>query len=1039
MLRIHLAQILYNPAYYDAGVDYLEEPSFLREIDAPLGRMRSNHRAMALLVEYRAAYIEHIREKLARISEWSGRRGANVLVLPEYSVPVQALPDLQSIAAAHSLTIVAGSHRVPLSGEASGVYQHLAIPSASAQEGSAVVPILHSDGSVSVTTKFTRSKWEPNLAVPATPPESVFPLRSEPGTRLGVVPCIDCLQAKLLAGLLDPTTTDIIVCPSLSPTSTAFKTAGNLALLNDIPLGYVNAAMFGGTFFNIPPSWRPYLRGLGYVVDELPPDTEAVFELDLDPRSYFAKKGSLNTAPNCGRPFAIPVAYGSDSTWLSQFSQLPADLSELLKTHGVPEAIEWLDGYLAQEGSALPPLLRQNVEYLRHSILPLYDGNAEALPTMLEVILIGRSGDDTRLFWGRRVRQALKLATQELAEASHHSTAPIIACITSLKEQERHLPQLPSEQEPALATTPPEITGSTYIGEEDLVEAFQNRGSDLDLVKTLVNNPENKVVVITGILGVGKSDLLNCTFRKVFGDWDVVRVHVAGGARVARLIAEVGYKLGVALDVDAMGRVTHGTFHQIARKLVTQLYSKPRRALIIDDIHHILKDGNRRDHTLLETFLREAGAPEAFIGGRLFIVSSMRPPDPWLHQRGVCHIHLRGLRDPYIRRILEYHLRRSGLVEGEALPEVPQALLDIVSGHPLSARLLINALRSTEINTLQSEMTIERVASSLAERLLNHASLTEEQQLLMRRLAVFRLPVRLDVLKRVPEFVGTEDALLRLANGVVMGFDGHSLELHEAVRRFFYAQVVGAAARTENHKVAAKYYEKIYEEHKRAGGADPGISAEFVHHLALCGEAQKAKDLRLLIVEELKPAARKLYREDRDYPRALSLFRLIAEVVPSDPEVLAYVGRCYARMGQWPDSDTSFEGAIQAANRLGQPTWWIHRDWGQIRARYSFYAEARQHLDRAHESNHSDPSIKAALAYMHWHQGDRSRARELFEQAVRLGPYHEYTLTYYPRLLEELGDAEYADMLRARLDEIEVEARYRQPREYDIEIDHDEL
>ena len=44
MIKIHLAQIYYNTAYYDPPIDYLEEPVAFEENNKPLGRLRSLER-----------------------------------------------------------------------------------------------------------------------------------------------------------------------------------------------------------------------------------------------------------------------------------------------------------------------------------------------------------------------------------------------------------------------------------------------------------------------------------------------------------------------------------------------------------------------------------------------------------------------------------------------------------------------------------------------------------------------------------------------------------------------------------------------------------------------------------------------------------------------------------------------------------------------------------------------------------------------------------------------------------------------------------
>jgi len=41
MTRVHLAQIHYNPAYFEPPVDHLEEPTFPEDLTASIGTLRS--------------------------------------------------------------------------------------------------------------------------------------------------------------------------------------------------------------------------------------------------------------------------------------------------------------------------------------------------------------------------------------------------------------------------------------------------------------------------------------------------------------------------------------------------------------------------------------------------------------------------------------------------------------------------------------------------------------------------------------------------------------------------------------------------------------------------------------------------------------------------------------------------------------------------------------------------------------------------------------------------------------------------------------
>lgn len=210
-----------------------------------------------------------------------------------------------------------------------------------------------------------------------------------------------------------------------------------------------------------------------------------------------------------------------------------------------------------------------------------------------------------------------------------------------------------------------------------------------------------------------------------------------------------------------------------------------------------------------------------------------------------------------------------------------------------------------------------------------------------------------------------------------------------------------------------------------------GVDLELVHHLALAGDIKRLSELRANLYDEIFPAARQLYVQEQ-YDKAFDLFMSLAEMRPNDPVVWAYVGRCHGRRGQWQDCDNAFKRSLQAAEKTKQPTWWIHRDWGHIRARFGFYPDAAQHLGDAKKANRRvDPSCIAAEAYIAWKSGNVPDARDGFERVLKIDAKHAYTLSTYARLLDEEGKKGYADELRKRLRAADSEMV--SPPDYDIE------
>jgi Flp pilus assembly protein TadD len=498
-------------------------------------------------------------------------------------------------------------------------------------------------------------------------------------------------------------------------------------------------------------------------------------------------------------------------------------------------------------------------------------------------------------------------------------------------------------------------------------------------------------------------------------------------------MADIAYQLGIQLDIDSIASASHNVFREKARKICSTLFSLPKRALIIDDLAEILRSGTVKEVNQLTILLEEAAKPISFTGGRIFVLSSIWAPDKWFRMAGISHLPLKRLTDKYIRRVIEFHMRAAGLVSGDNPPRIPQELLNVVDGHPLSARLVVDVLRSDGEDLDALTQDLATVTGKLATELLKRVELSAHERELMIRLAVFRLPVLLGVLLEIDYSFKVSD-LLGLTKRFILYHDGRALGMHEAVRRYFYSRIGSAQERQKLHRIAA-----AYDADRQAAKKDPSIIAELAHHLVLAGEGSRARTLKSIVIEEMKPAARKLYKEDHDYEAALDVYRLLSDVAADDAEVWAYVGRCYARLGLWEDSDGAFEKALDVASRTGVQRWWIYRDWGHIRARFEYYEFASELLVKAAQLHSEDAGISASLAYMHWREGDEEEARRLFEEALELNHYHEYTLTYYPKLLDELGEGLYAIELRKRLAAFQSEAALHSRTEHEMDVDADDI
>jgi tetratricopeptide (TPR) repeat protein/predicted amidohydrolase len=1031
-MRLHLAQVFYSPAYFDAPLDYLAEPTDGKLLLPEIGRLRDWAEVNGLLVELKGSTTAHLINKLHAIALWSAGRKADVLVFPEYSVPVQALQRLQDVAKQHKLTIIAGSHRVPAGDESRSIYQDLGIPSL-ACVGTAICPILLPSGAVTVVAKSSRSKWEPSLQV-GVPAQVAIDVPSGGGTtRVGVLLCIDALSPQSLGlSWADPERRPaLVICPSLSPSTTPFTSVAELVSLNDAAFAYANSAAFGGTVFYVPDQWKSAVEMSTGSFAPLPADVEGIVEADFQPDQLFLKRGSALAEVLARRPLNIPIVYHGTHQLLSQLQVLAGFIKEALDSGDVATAIDCLDTYLTEPEKGLHELTLKNLQNLRHSVLPLYSGDLRLIDEAFQFLELPEGCAPTRQLWANQTRKAIDTLVALMGRED--ITDPPDSLWNSVKVLKRLQRVLPvpdtgsEEQTVVFAAPEPGFKGNT-----NLIEAFQNRGNDFDRLRDFTQNADARVLFVVGGRGIGKTDFLNAVFLKNLHDWQVIRIPLAQGSRVARVITDIAFQVGISFDIDSLAAATYHVFQQKVRKVFSAFYTRQKRALILDDIADLLEDATARDFRHFETLLQEARSPQRFGGGRVILVSSAWIKSQWINAKGVSQLPLREIQDKYVRRVIEYQLRLKGAVRGEAPPSIPQQLLDLVRGHPLSARLLVDAMGDKGLPGLADDL--EGVTEHIARELLKHVNLDEDQTGALTAISVYRLPVRADLLSYEDLGVRREE-LADLARGAVIDYDGAMFSMHEAVRRYFYTKMQ-VEARQRQHLLAVSYYERERNELEKRGVRNPGTAAELVYHAVMCGDATVAGRLKTLVVEELKPAARRIYREERDYERALRLYRVIGDIVPYDAEVAAYLGRCYARLRSWDESDVCFRRAVQIAGTRGEQ-WWVLRDWGHIRARYGFYDEARECFERAEEKRgRKEASISAALAYMYWHQGDIETARGLFEEALELNPNHQYTLAYYAKLLDQVGEYSLARGTRERLDALEGLAS--QP-DNDIEVETDDL
>jgi len=439
MVRIHLCQILYNPAYFDGNSDLLEEPAPSIDVTRSIGQLRQVKSVESILTESRASYVKHITERLCAIARWSQSRGAKILVFPEYSVPCEALPYLRDIAREAGILIVAGTHRVRFTETSKEIYKSIGLDIGTLRNGSAIAPIIHpTTGTVEISAKRYRSKWEPNLDVSGQTRDIYEVSLDNKLLRIGVATCIDALHVDRLGSLWTDKVSKphIIICPSLSPSVEQFTNVGKILAGQETLFAFVNSAEFGGTAFNIPKEWEQYLPGIRTPGGGMHHRSEAILEIDVNVECFFIKKRSVETAPPCSATRYFPIVYTSTGKWMDRYSALEKQVLELLGSGDSGSTIERVDRFLSEQETLLPREVATKLRELRQGQLALFAGDVNAVRESLTLIVLPKEIDDTRLFFARRIQQVIGLITATLKSPTGEFTQSLITYLGVLKSMQ---------------------------------------------------------------------------------------------------------------------------------------------------------------------------------------------------------------------------------------------------------------------------------------------------------------------------------------------------------------------------------------------------------------------------------------------------------------------------------------------------------------------------------------------------------------------------------------------------------------------------
>ncbi len=304
-IRIAAVQIDYNPAAFIDVTDFLKEPSKWSDGETGYGLAYlplDSDKVKNILSEVKRSYSDFMNKKIKIILEFCAKKGVDLVVFSEYSIPAECLPRIKEISKSRNINVIAGSHSVVAENYEYYKKIEMAGWDKTTKEEmlrKAISPIFHASGEVTYVEKFIQTQRMDHDFTPGELWKIIKFKKESKEYNVAVFICIDFLEEKnrnramLLDGLPE---IDFIVVPAYTTRTDYFENlATNYSQGYKKPVVFVNAYDKGGTriYCHIDLATKQQL----YTVNDdnlgtfkLSEKEEGIIIADIDPKKQYSEK-----------------------------------------------------------------------------------------------------------------------------------------------------------------------------------------------------------------------------------------------------------------------------------------------------------------------------------------------------------------------------------------------------------------------------------------------------------------------------------------------------------------------------------------------------------------------------------------------------------------------------------------------------------------------------------------------------------------------------------------------------------------------------
>lgn len=996
-IRVAVFQILTRAAYHDAHLNFMKEPAdgLVKLCSLPINQI-----VRSLRKDLKSAHITHISRKVIAGLKECEKLGVDLVILPEYSIPAEILPSIKAFLDNSSpMCIVAGTHMI--TERCATAYEESGLDALLDDSGrvkhnlirQAIAPVFLPNGSVSIIGKRNASKWEAHLLSCSLPWSWIEVHNNEKSFSLAVKICIDALNEDLPENISN--LPGILAITARSTQAHYFETTATAMLNRGLPVAFCNEGKTGQSRIfgrSMRDSFNIFLSGSGIGSIELDSDSEGIIVADLLLGQQHGTFGTTRNHEAIKVVSLLPIIYGEEIAAATKIGGGDSSLAHL------PDLCQAL-----RESSYVKSSLASLKLMQLEALLDSGTANANDARFALSGVFLSGENDD---FFLHEYRSLVK--TQ--AVLAKLVTLPEIgrSILESLSSAMEAIPKF--EAKHGFNRTVPLIADDATRADL-MMRPFVGRDGDIAEFLGFVNDPDAKVIIVSGMRGIGKSAFLAEGLRKAFPpSWTRLDIAITDGTGFERFIMMVCQQLGIPISEGDVSHLCDLELDRLLCRIASSFNSLPSAYMTIDDWHHVLSRREYRDSRFVR-FLEVVSRTANESNNKVVLASNVRLSIDGFRYN--C-LDLQPLDGGSLRAIIEWNIRST---RGGSMPvHVPEELIRRLHGSPLAASIAVSLILKFPVEKmLENTQVRQRYHNRLIPLLVEKIDLTEEELMLARYMSVFNLPITIDAVELLlgGNFVEAMEGLL---DYYIVTFNPQIEEysMHPLVRDYFLDKFHDEET-SRHHKLAAKYYEDRVAKLNR-----PEDKGELVAHLAHSLQYERVRELRSIFTDELRPVAKRFYKA-REYCTALHYYKILDQI-RTDCDIKLHLALCYVYLDDLFLAERYFEQTIG----INKDAWWAMAGYGHALGRKRHFASAQQYLVQAIEvaerlriPDARQSVIYQWLAYIVANQGDHGRAEENHRIALRLDPDSAFNHLNYADYLYSQGAfeaAEYHIGLAERID-----------------------